>query len=175
MIYKKLKEFYKKFYINEIIKGILLFLGLGLLYFIFISLLENYFWLSGTIRGLLFWTFIVVEVFLVVKLILIPILKLGKISKRISFEQSSEILQNHFPNEVGDKLKNLLQLHNFSQSENSELLLASIDQKSKELLPIPFLNAVNFKSNLKYVPLAMLPFLIFLYFFISGKQLRSVF
>ncbi len=170
MIYKKLKEFYKKFYINEIIKGILLFLGLGLLYFIFISLLENYFWLSGTIRGLLFWTFIVVEVFLVVKLILIPILKLGKISKGISFEQSSEILQNHFPNEVGDKLKNLLQLHNFSQSENSELLLASIDQKSKELLPIPFLNAVNFKSNLKYVPLAMLPFLIFLYFFISGKQ-----
>ena len=44
-----------------------------------------------------------------------------------------------------------------SHTEQSELLLASISQKSEEIHPIPFSNAVNFKSNFKYLKYTLIP------------------
>ena len=74
---------------------------------------------------------------------------------------------NHF-NEVGDKLTNFLQLS--SDNNKSELLLASIDQKANSLQPIPFSNAINFSNNRKFLPLAIIPILFLLFFFLSGKS-----
>ncbi|CAN5475788.1 ATPase [soil metagenome] len=45
-------------------------------------------------------------------------------------------------------------------SGNSELLLASINQKAAELKPVPFVGAVNFSENKKYLRYAAIPFLI---------------
>jgi hypothetical protein len=84
--------------------------------------------LKPTARTILFWTFIAVELFLLLRFILFPIFKLFKLQKGIDYSQASKIIGNHF-SEVGDKLTNFLQL---SQDKNkSELLLASIDQKGK--------------------------------------------
>ncbi len=170
IIYNKLNEFYKKFYYNEIIKGILLFFSIGFLYFIFTSLLEFFIWFDSTGRAILFYLFIIIELALLFKLVFWPILKLTKLANGISYDQSAEMLQNHFPEEVGDKLKNLLQLNALINSDASDLLLASIDQKSKELAPVPFAHAINFNSNKKYLPFAFLPILIVLYFVLAGKQ-----
>jgi hypothetical protein len=52
---------------------------------------------------------------------------------------------------------------------SSELLLASIDQNA--LQPIPFGNAINFKSNSKYLPFAIVPILLILVFYLSGTML----
>ncbi len=118
-------------------------------------------------RTVLFWLFIAVEVFLLLRFILFPIFKLFKLQKGINFDDASKIIGNHF-SEVGDKLTNFLQL---SQDKNkSELLLASIDQKANSLQPIPFGNAINFKKNTKYLPLAIIPILFFLFFLVSGKS-----
>ena len=107
------------------------------------------------------------ELFLLVRFILFPIFKLFKLQKGINYDDASKIIGNHF-NEVGDKLTNFLQL---SQDTNkSELLLASIDQKANSLQPIPFGNAVNFSKNKKYLPLAIIPILFVLFFMISGKS-----
>src|SRR5690606_9234886 len=65
-------------------------------------------------------------------------------------------------------LTNFLQLSN--NKDQSELLLASIEQKANALRPVPFGNAVNFKSNSKYLPLAILPLLFFAFFYISGNS-----
>ncbi|WP_281231300.1 DUF4175 family protein [Flavobacterium gelatinilyticum] len=169
-IYQKLEGFIRKYYTNELIKGALLFIGFGLLYFLFTLFIEYFLWLKPLGRTLLFWIFIVVEVFLLFRFIIFPIFKLFKLQKGIDYNQASAIIGNHFT-EVSDKLTNFLQLSsNENSGESSELMLASIEQKANSLQPIPFGNAINFKSNKKYLPLALIPVLLFAVFFISGNS-----
>ncbi len=167
LIYSKLEQFIKKFYTNELLRGSIFFVGIGLIYFLFTLFVEYFLWLKPMARTMLFWTFIVVELFLLLRFILFPIFKLFKIQKGIDYNQASKIIGDHF-SEVGDKLTNFLQL---SQDTNkSELLLASIDQKANSLQPIPFGNAINYNKNKKYLPLAIIPILFFLFFFVSGNS-----
>ena len=167
VIYDKLESFIKKFYTNELLRGIIFFVGLGLLYFIFTLFVEYFLWLKPTARTILFYTFIVVELFLLFRFICFPLFKLFKLQKGIDYNEASKIIGNHF-SEVGDKLTNFLQL---SQDKNkSELLLASIDQKANTLQPIPFGNAINLGNNKKYLPLAIIPILFFAFFYLSGNS-----
>lgn len=167
IIYNKLEQFIKKFYTNELLRGTIFFVGIGLIYFLFTLFVEYFLWLKPTARTILFWTFILVELFLLLRFILFPIFKLFKLQKGINYDDASKIIGNHF-NEVGDKLTNFLQL---SQDTNkSELLLASIDQKANTLQPVPFGNAINFGTNKKFLPLAIIPILFFGFFYLSGNS-----
>ena len=169
-IYQKLELFIKKFYTNELIRGIIFFIGLGLLYFLFTLFVEYFLWLKPIGRTVLFWTFIGVEIFLLLRFILFPIFKLFKLKKGIDYKEASAIIGNHFT-EVSDKLTNFLQLSDSDLHHNkSELLLASIEQKANSLQPIPFGNAINFNTNRKYLPLAILPILLFAFFYVSGNS-----
>jgi hypothetical protein len=169
-IYQKLEAFIKKYYTNELIKGGLLFIGFGLLYFLFTLFIEYFLWLKPVGRTILFWMFIGVEVFLLFRFILFPIFKLFKLQKGIDYNEASKIIGNHFT-EVSDKLTNFLQLSSSENTaESSELMLASIEQKANSLQPIPFGNAINFKANKKYLPLALIPILLFAVFYVSGNS-----
>ncbi|HET8808949.1 MAG TPA: DUF4175 family protein [Flavobacteriaceae bacterium] len=167
LICAKLEAFIRKYYTNELIKGAILFFATGLLYFLLLVFLEYFFWLGKTGRTILFWSFIIVEIGLLFQFVLLPIFRLFKLSKGIDYEAASTIIGNHFP-EVNDKLLNVLQLK--QQNENSDLLLAGIDQKAAELKPVPFHFAVDFKGNLKYVKYAIVPILVILTIYISGKS-----
>lgn len=167
LIYDKLESFIKKYYTNQLIKGIFFFIGLGLLYFLFTLFIEYFLWLKPVGRTILFWLFVGVELFLFLRFICFPLFKLFKIQKGIGYKEASVIIGNHF-SEVNDKLINFLQLS--ENQDNSELLLASIEQKAQSLSPVPFANAVDFKKSLKYLPLAIVPILLFLLFFISGNS-----
>ncbi|MBS1535374.1 MAG: hypothetical protein JST78_09875 [Bacteroidetes bacterium] len=167
VIYQKLEAFIRKYYLNELIKGAIFFVGLGLIYLLFTLFVEYFLWLKPLGRTLLFWTFVAVEVFLLLRYILFPIFKLLKFQKGIDYTQASSIIGNHF-SEVSDKLTNFLQLS--SHQENSELLLASIDQKAQTLQPVPFSNAINIQANRKYLPLALIPVLLFAFFYLSGNS-----
>ncbi|MDI1316877.1 DUF4175 family protein [Flavobacterium sp.] len=167
IIYQKLEDFIRKFYTNELLRGIIFFVGIGLIYLIFTLFVEYFLWLKPTARTILFGTFVLVELFLLFRFICFPLFKLFKLQKGIDYNDASAIIGNHF-NEVGDKLTNFLQL---SEDKNkSELLLASIDQKANTLQPIPFSNAINFGGNKKYLPLAIIPILFFAFFYISGNS-----
>lgn len=167
IIYQKLEDFIRKFYTNELLRGIIFFVGIGLLYFIFTLFVEYLLWLKPTARTILFGTFVIVELFLLFRFICFPLFKLFKLQKGIDYKDASAIIGSHF-SEVSDKLTNFLQL---SQDKNkSELLVASIDQKANTLQPIPFSNAVNFGGNKKYLPLAVIPILFFAFFYISGNS-----
>jgi len=165
-IEQKLHQFVRKFYTNELIKGAILFLSLGFLYFFFILFLEYFLWLKPTARTLLFWLFILVESYLLFRFILTPIFKIIGIKKGISFKESSKIIGDHFP-KVGDKLINMLQLK--ESNNQSDLLLASIEQKSKSLQPIPFSKAINFKTNVTYLKYAAVPVVVWLLIAITGN------
>ncbi len=165
-IQSKLQEFIKKFYTNELIKGVILFLAFGLLYFLFTLFVEHFLWLAPSLRSVLFFVFLAVELGLLIKFIILPISKLLGLQKGISFTEASKIIGSHF-SEVDDKLLNVLQLN---QSEHqSELLLASIEQKSTKLQPIPFKKAINFNKNAKYLKYLSIPLLIWFFTFLSGN------
>jgi hypothetical protein len=166
VIQGKLEAFIRRYYTNELFKGIILFFAIGLLYLLFTLFVEHLLWLNTASRTILFWLFIAVEFGLLVKFICIPLAKLFKLKKGIDYEAASKIIGKHFP-EVNDKLLNVLQLHQ-GQSE-SELLMASIEQKSSELKPIPFKLAVNFKKNLSYLKYAAIPIAILLLTVVTGN------
>jgi hypothetical protein len=166
-IQNKLQQFIKKFYTNELLKGTILFFAIGFLYFLVTLFVEYMLWLSPIARTLLFWVFIIVESALFIKFIIFPLAKLFNLRKGIDFETASKLIGDHFP-EVSDKLLNVLQLN--QNSRQSDLLIASIEQKSLELQPIPFQLAVNFKSSLKYLKYAAVPVIIILLSVITGKM-----
>lgn len=165
-IQTKLEQFIKRYYINELLKGSILFITIGLLYFLFTLFIEHTLWLNTTARAILFWVFIGVEFVLFFKFMVIPLAKLFKLQRGIDYKTASRIIGEHFPL-VNDKLLNVLQL-NESQSK-SELLLASIEQKSLELTPIPFKFAINFKNSIGYLKYAAIPVTILLFIFFTGN------
>ncbi|MEZ4818061.1 MAG: DUF4175 family protein [Flavobacteriaceae bacterium] len=154
IIQQKLEQFIRKYYTNELIKGTILFFAIGLLYFIATLLVEHFLWLETTGRAVLFWTFVLVEIGLFARFIAFPLAKLFKLQQGISYEEASKIIGSHFP-QVSDKLLNVIQLN--QNRRESELLAASIDQKSSELQPVPFVGAIHFKKNLKYLKYAGIP------------------
>ena len=169
-VYLKLEAFIRKFYTNELIRGSIFFIGLGLLYLLLTLFVEYFLWLKPIGRSILFWTFILVEFYLLFRFILFPIFKLFKLQKGIDYNQASVIIGNHFK-EVNDKLTNFLQLSNENNDDvKSELLIASIDQIASLLQPVPFSNAINFKANKKYFPLALIPILLIAIFYLSGNS-----
>src|SRR5690606_15276102 len=121
--------------------------------------LEYALWLGKAGRTILFWSFVLVELGLFFRFILIPLSRLFKLSGGINYEQASRIIGKHFP-EVSDKLLNVLQLKH--KGQESELLLAGIDQKAAELRPVPFNFAIDFRKNLKYARYTAIPVLIIL-------------
>ena len=165
-IQEKLHQFIQKYYVNELIKGVLLFFSIGLLYFIFTLLIEYFFWLKPLARTVLFLLFIGVEVALVVFYILFPIFKLWGLKNGIDEVEASKIIGSHF-SEVNDKLLNMIQLKN--KKQGSELIEASIEQKSSELKLVPFKRAVDFSTNTKYIKYALIPVVIWLLVFITGN------
>lgn len=128
---------------------------------------EYFLWLKPTARTILFWSFIVVEVTLLIKYILLPLIKIFGLQKGISYKEASKIIGNHFT-DVDDKLLNVLQLH--EDSKQTELLLASIEQKSIDLEPIPFKRAIAFSKNKKYLKYLAIPLLIWLITFLTGNN-----
>ncbi|WP_348800157.1 hypothetical protein [Flavobacterium adhaerens] len=169
-IHQKLEAFIKKYYTNELIRGIIFFIGLGLIYFLITLFIEYFLWLKPQGRTLLFWFFVSVEIILLVRFILFPIFKIFKLKQGIDYNQASMIIGRHF-SEVKDTLLNYLQLSNSNKSDvSSELLLASIEQKANALRPIPFSKAIDFSTNKRFLPLAVVPILFLIFFFVSGNS-----
>ena len=167
IIEQKLKRFISKYYRNELIKGLILFLSLGLLYFLFTVVVEYFLWLNPLGRTILFSLFIITEVFLLIRFVGIPLARLFKLSKGIDFRDASNMIGTHFP-EVSDKLINVLQLH--KNGGDDELTWASINQKSEELKPIPFTLAIDYKKNKKYLPYLAIPVVIIAGLLFTGNN-----
>ena len=128
IIEEKIDKYIRKFYINELLKGVILFFSASLLYFIITAALEYFLWLSTTLRAILFWSLILVSLLLFSRFILWPIAKLFRLAKGIDYNDASNQIGKYFP-EVNDKLTNLLQLKSLGHQE--ELVLAALRKLGK--------------------------------------------
>lgn len=164
-ILEKLNAFIAKFYTKMLLKGVLLFIAFGLLFFLLVLGIEYFLWLNSVGRLLLLVLFVGVEFYLVWKFIITPLSFLLKWKRGLSNKEASLLIGEHFP-EVEDKLFNLLDLA--ESSEKSELLLASIQQRSMDLSVVPFVKAVDLKENMGYAKYLLLPLLVFGLIWISG-------
>ena len=144
-----------------------MFLFVGLLFALLLLIVEHFLWLNSPLRTLLFWFLVSFESVIFYGFILSPLFKLFRIQNGIDFEFASKIIGDHFP-EIKDKLLNVLQLK--KHSAQTELLLASIEQKSNHLKTISFRKAVDLSANTKYIKYAFIPLLILFVFYGLGKQ-----
>ena len=169
LLIKKLDSFIKKYYKNLIIKGVIYSVASLLFFYLIITLLEYFAWMNAPARTFLFYTYLFTSLFIIIKLIIIPIFKLFRIGKIISHKQAAQIIGKHF-SDIQDRLLNTLQLKELSEqsTENIDLINASIDQRITNLKPVPFNSAIDFKSNRKYLKYAIPPVAVFIGFLLAA-------
>lgn len=148
---RKLDQFIRKFYFNQLLRGLLLFiLGVGAMVLL-LSLSEYFLYLPAFIKISVLVLIALCCLWALIFWIIKPLLGMQKIGKVINREQAATIVGQFFP-EVSDKLLNILQLKERPQpGESMELALAGIEQKSSQLSVVPIPNAVDLKGNLKYL------------------------
>lgn len=163
ILIKKLDSFIRKYYKNQIIKGLVYTIALLVVFFLVVTLLEYFAWFGSGERAVIFYLYLIISFVVLLKFIFVPLFKLFRIGKIISHQQAAKIIGRHFP-EVQDRLLNTLQLKELSDNstESAELINASINQRIAQLKPVPFGKAIDFKSNRKYLKYALPPVLIFL-------------
>ncbi|MES2835960.1 MAG: DUF4175 family protein [Bacteroidota bacterium] len=170
ILIQKLDEFIRKYYRNQLIKGVLFCLATIPSFYLGAALAEYFFEFNSAVRQSIFYVFILTNLAIFGKFLAIPFLKLNKLGKTINHYQASQIIGTHFVS-IQDKLLNVLQLKEQSVSQKSDLLLAAIDQKIVELKPIPFTKAIDTEKNKKRLRYALIPVLLFLVLLIAAPSL----
>jgi hypothetical protein len=162
LLIDKLDQFIRKYYLNQMLRGVLYSLGLILGLFLALSLLEYHYYFDTGTRKAMFFSFIGVALLALSYWVFLPLLRYFRLGQVISHAQAAQIIGSHF-HDVKDKLLNILQLKSQSgQASNRELILASIEQKSEEIKPVPFKNAIDLRNNKRYLPYALPPLLLLL-------------
>ena len=168
LLINKLEQFIRKYYKNIVIRGCIFFVAVFSVLFITSALFEYFTYSNSVLRAILFYTFIAINLFIAGYFIIRPTLKILGIGERLSYEEAAKIIGKHF-SEIDDKLLNALQLNKMSELgkvPSMELLIASIDEKIKQVRPFSFQAAVNVRENLKYIKYALVPVLVIVFIFI---------
>lgn len=151
VLIEKIERFVRKFYVNRLIQGVLIGSALWILFYLAVNTLEYFSWFSPNIRKVLFGvllggTAVVVAVYFVV-----PLVNLIRYRRKMSHEKAALLIGRFFP-DVDDKLLNTLQLSSSADDPGSrQLLEATIEQRTAQLAPLRFTDAVDLKGNLRYV------------------------
>ena len=171
LLIQKLDQFIRKFYLNRLIKGTLYTVGIILALFLAFNLLEHNFYFDKGVRKIFYYSFLGMSFGTLGYFILIPLLKYFRLGSVISHEQAAGIIGNHF-GDVKDRLLNILQLKEQSSlTTDNSLIIASINQKSEQIKPVPFKSAIDLKNNKKYLKYALPPFMLLLLIVMTAPSL----
>lgn len=173
----KLDRFIRKYYQNQLLRGVLLSLVLFLTYFLFVSFSEYYLYFSVTARTISFVVSLLFFATVFFFLVINPIIGLSKIGKKITYRQAIAIISKHFPH-LQDRLLNTLELTELSNNpevEENTLLLASINQRIESVRLLQFRKAISFKDSLQYLKylFAVLFVIVSVYFLIPDLYSNS--
>lgn len=151
-VINQVELFIRKYYKNQMVKGGIFFLGLLMLSYFAVVGVEYLGRFSSGVRLFLLLAFIGLNSFLLIKFLIIPLLKLYKVGQRLSIIEAADMLGGIFP-EVGDKLKNTIQLKSDQSAleMNLDLVNASIEQRAEKLSVVPFSGAIDIRENKRYL------------------------
>jgi len=152
IIEDKLKKFTKKYYLNKIVRGLILWFILIALFSFFVLSLEYFMYLNIKVKILFLIFLFVFFLFAFVYLILIPFFKYLGFLKSISKTKINEIVVKHFP-EIKDKLLNIIELNDSQETSfySKELIISSIDQKIKDISKFSFVDSINLKESFSLI------------------------
>ena len=163
LLISKINEFIQKFYLNKLLKGSIYTAGLLLALYLGLFVLIYYTQPGPAVKTTLFFSLIAIALLTVYFWILKPGLAYLNWTENLSKEQAATLIGLHF-SPVKDKLINTLQLKTLADQnpENSQLILAGIEQKISELKPIPFASAIQLSENRRHVKYLLFPFSVIL-------------
>lgn len=167
---EKLDEFIRKYYLNKLIKGGLLTTGLLVAFFLAFVSLEYFGHFGTTGRTLFFYSIVGISLLASSIWLAEPIIKLWKVRPGLSYEEAAAIVGKHFSS-IEDRLLNTLQLQKIASNSQSELLMASIDQRIAELKPVPFSAAIDLGQNRQFLRYAVPPLALLLLLLIFSPAL----
>lgn len=160
---QNLDAFIRKYHRNEMLRGVLLLAATMPMAWLTVLGLEAVGRFGTGARTLLFYAFIAVVSFVLVRYIILPALRLFRLRGGMDQATAARIIGTHFP-EIEDRLLNTLQLQASAEQTDApsrELLLASIAQRSDQLRPYRFTSAVDFGENRRYLKYVLPPMLAF--------------
>lgn len=163
-----LNRYKQKYYLNLLLKGVLIVVAFLAALFLLFNTVEYVGRFGKSMRAFLLFSFIATALFSMAYWVVVPLLKMLQLSKQISDEEAARQIGNYFTN-INDKLLNALQLRKIEHK--TELLVAGIEQKSKELSIFHFPDAIDLSENKKYIRYFLLLLLVaFVGFLIGGME-----
>ncbi|GAB4015741.1 DUF4175 family protein [Spirosoma koreense] len=157
---QRIDEYKKRYFQNQLVKGSLFFIALLGTGYLLINTAEFIGRFNTIGRGALFFGFIISILAGLYLLIIRPLMSLYGLSRPLSNDEAARQIGTFFP-EVGDKLLNTLQLQRIS-SDQSDLLQASLNQRSQQLLINRFASAIQISRNRQFLKYAIPPLALIL-------------
>lgn len=151
----KIRQYKKKYYLNQLLKGTILFISLFLSVFLISTSVDFGFQPGTTGRTILFYLIILTLLISFFWLVIKPLSKIYISKNQISDEEAARQLGLLFPN-IKDKLLNTIQLNNIENKKNS-LISASIDKRIDEISVFRFTSGIKFSTNKKYLKFVAYP------------------
>ena len=155
-LYVKLEEYKKKYYSNELLKGLFYTAAVVLATFLLLNTLEYFGRFGTSVRAVLFSSFLLVFAYTFATKLYKPLLYFFSVKKPLNYADFATQIGSYFP-EIKDKLLNTLQLSNALDKNHSDLIEASIAQKTKDLTLVKFTDAINKTERKKYTKYALIP------------------
>ena len=169
----KLNSYIRKFYLYQLIRGLILFILVALAYFTFISTLEYFNFFEPKIKFSIVVLTLILTLLIFVYFIAKPIVKLIGLGKRLTYYDVSSQVSSVYP-EIKDVLINIVELANDNNSlYSNDLQNASIDQKIDELKIFRFTDAISFKDLKLVFGIMVAVMIIFSSVFILSPNLFS--
>lgn len=151
----QIADYKRKYYQNQLIKGVIFSAALILTAYLFVNTLEYFGRFNTTVRGALLFGFVGALGYALWLWVAVPLVGMYGLRKPLSDEAAAVQIGQSFP-QIGDKLLNTLQLQRLSNSQ-TDLIEASIRQKSKQLLIVRFSDAIKINENRRYLKYAAYP------------------
>jgi len=166
----RLDAFIRKYYVNKLLRGSLVFLSCLIFYIVTVSVGEYYLYLPVWMRVSLLSLFVGLGGAALLVWVAVPLAKMARLGKVISYEQAADIIGKHFP-EVSDRLLNILQLHNRPDPQFSrELAEASINQKIEQISVVPIGSAIDLSRNRRFLRFLLPPLMVGLFIFVAAPN-----
>lgn len=152
ILLKQLDRFIRKYYRNELLKGLLFSLLIYCSSALFICIFEYLGRFGTTVRTAMFYLTLSLYILIFIKYILFPLLQIARIKRTITHKQAAGIISGRF-SEIRDKLINILELAEMKNNNtvSQALLFASIENKVTSVKSLPFELAIKVSQNFRYL------------------------
>jgi hypothetical protein len=163
-----IESYLRRYYWLRMLKGMTLFVGMILCFFLVATLSEYILYLTEKVRKMLFYTGILASLVGVAYYFIYPLMQILKLARRASYKDVAKMIGNHVGG-VDDKILNTLQLGDKLSLKGDTLTSAAIEQKSKELSVYNFNDLLSWRSLSKVLLFLSLPLLLIVILTMSAE------